>query len=347
MNLSEVKNNLLSVGPSPHINDRETVPKIMWSVVIALLPALLVAAYNFGWYALVVVGVCVLTAVITEAICNRMRGVPLTIGDGSAVVTGMLLAYCLPPNVPIYVPIIGSIVAIGIAKEAFGGLGANIWNPALIGRAFLLAAYSSKIVMTKWPILKIPFVGYIRGADAITQATPCAVLKHSPMAFSEHYRLMELFQGTIPGSIGETSALALLIGAAFLIIKKYINWKLPVTYILTVMVAFIILPHAGMESVWQTGLTSYILKLSLAEALSGGLVIGAFFMATDMVTSPLTSKGQVVYGIGCGLLVAIIRFYGGYPEGVCYSILIMNTAVWAIDKLTMPKVFGALKKVPE
>ena len=340
---SQQENRTLFVGPSPHLRDAESVPRIMWSVVAALLPALIVAAYNFGWYAILVVAVSIIAAVGTEIACNKLRGVDLTIGDGSAVVTGMLLAYIIPPNVPLYIPIVGSIFAIGIAKEAFGGLGANIWNPALAGRAFLLAAYSGSIVMSKWPILKIPFTGFIGGADAVTMATPCAVLKNSPMVFSRYYSVLELFNGTHPGSLGETSALALLIGVAYLLIKKYINWRLPFAYILTVAIAVMIMPHANFPSLWEAGITWQLLHFALIHALSGGLIIGAFFMATDMVTSPLTSKGQIIYGVGCGVLVAIIRLYGGYPEGVCYSILIMNTAVWLIDMFTKPKRFGEVK----
>lgn len=320
----------------------------MWSVVAALVPALIVASIYFGYYAMEVVAVSIAAAVITEVIAQRIRGVPVTISDGSAVVTGMLLAFTLPPNVPLYMPAIGSAFAIAIAKHAFGGLGCNIWNPALAGRAFLLAAYSGSIVMTKWPILSRFFVGNITGVDAITKATPCAVLKASPLMFFEHYSLMDVFIGRIPGSLGETSALALIAGGLFLIIRGYVNWRLPISYILTVMVLAVLFPvedgQGGRILLWQnlsvTGGVEGIFRISLAHALSGGLMLGAFFMATDMVTSPLTSRGQAIFGAGCGVLVAIIRLYGGYPEGVCYSILIMNTAVWLIDRLTVPRFFG-------
>ena len=344
----------LVVGPAPHIATEDSIPRIMWSVVIALVPALIVVFLNFGWYAIAVVLSSTLAAVITEALIQRLRGVPVTVSDGSAVVTGVLLAMTLPPNVPIYVPAVGSIFAIAIAKHAFGGLGFNIWNPALAGRAFLLAAYSSDIVMTKWPMLRTVAVGNILGPDALTMATPCAVLKHAPTTFFSHYSLTELFWGMIPGSLGETSAFALIAGGIFLIVKKYVNWRLPLAYILSVAVFVLILPipdgHGGSVGIWNVAFwdnVPFFFKLAIANILSGGLMLGAFFMATDMVTSPLTSKGQVIFGIGCGALVAVIRLYGGYPEGVCYSILIMNTAVWLIDRLTVPRFFGVKRDEPK
>lgn len=341
---------LLMTAP-PHIHGPDTIPKIMWSVVLALTPALFASLVFFGWYAGLVILVCVASSVATEFIIQRFRHIPSTALDGSAVVTGILLAFTLPPNVPLYIPAIGGAFAIGIVKHAFGGLGCNIWNPALAARAFLLASYSGFIVMSKWPVLGIPFTGDIRGPDAITKATPCAVLKNTPLAILNNYSIKELFIGNIPGSIGETSALALLIGAAYLIYKGYINWRLPISYILAVAVFTFIFPvsdgFGGRIHFWDASFwvepTEVFLRM-LAQILSGGLILGAFFMATDMVTSPLTSKGQVIFGAGCGLLVALIRVYGGYPEGVCYSILIMNTLVWVIDKKTRPRFFGSLPR---
>lgn len=344
--MSELFPNRLTVGPAPHLQTSDSIPKIMWSVVAALVPALIAAVLYFGWYAALVTAVAIFFALATEYVCQKWRGVPITLSDGSAVVTGMLLAFILPPNVPLYLPAIGSIFAIAIAKHAFGGLGCNIWNPALAARAFLLAAYSGFVVMTEWPVLKSFARGSIRGIDAITKATPLAVLKDHPFEFFKSYSLMELFTGNHPGSIGETSVVALLVGAIFLIVKKYINWRLPLAYILTVGIAVILLPVSIDKTIigfWQPSFwadPTAVFMRSLAHILSGGLIIGAFFMATDMVTSPLTSKGQVWFGMGCGILVAIIRLYGGYPEGVCYSILIMNTVVWVIDKYTKPKLFG-------
>jgi electron transport complex protein RnfD len=343
-------NNKLVVGPAPHLGTKDSIPRIMWSVVACLMPAMVVGALNFGWYAIVVAAVSIISALATEAAIQRFRGVPVTISDGSAFVTGLLLAMCLPPNVPIYIPVVGSVFAVAVVKHAFGGLGFNIWNPALSGRAFLLAAYSGAIVMAKWPILEHAFSGSILGIDAVTRATPCAIMKTAPLSFFKYYSLGELFVGNVPGCIGETSALALLIGAAYLMLKKYINWRLPLAFILTVMVLTVVLPvsngEGGYHTIWGGGYwanADFLFYRAIAEALSGGLVLGAFFMASDMVTSPLTSKGQVFYGIGCGVLTAVIRLYGGYPEGVCYSILIMNTAVWLIDRLTVPRFFGEMK----
>jgi len=338
--------NKLIVSTSPHIGTDDSVPHIMWSVAAALVPALVVAAIVFGYYALCVVSVSVITAILTEAAVQKWRRVPITIGDGSAVVTGVLLAYTLPPNIPLYMPILGSAFAVGIAKHAFGGLGFNIWNPALAGRAFLLAAYSGNMVMTKWPILKGGFLKSIAGADAVTQATPCAVLKAAPFQFFHHYNFVDLIFGNIPGSLGETSAIALILGGAYLMWKGYVNWRLPFSYIATVMVFCLVLPMAasGVPYILSHGVSVVgAAEFAAAHALSGGLMLGAFFMATDMVTSPLTSKGQIIFGIGCGALVALIRFYGGYPEGVCYSILIMNTLVWLIDRYTVPRYFGAVR----
>lgn len=337
----------LKVGPSPHIRSGDDISKIMWSVVISLLPAFGGVLYYFGWYAGLIVLVSVLSAVATEYVCERIRGVPITVSDGSAVVTGVLLAFVLPPNVPIYIPILGGIFAIAVAKHAFGGLGCNIWNPALAARAFLLASYPGYIVMSKWPILNKFLFGNINSSvDITTSATPLYILKNAPTEFQKIYSIKDLILGSVPGSLGETSALLLTIGAAYLIIKKYVNWRLPIAYILTVALLAVFLPYKSGGSLigfWQPSFFSNpsgLLFRAVSHVFSGGLILGAFFMATDMVTSPLTSKGQVVFGIGCGILTAIIRLYGGYPEGVCYSILIMNTFVWVIDRYTRPRLFG-------
>lgn len=345
--MSSLFPNKLVVGPAPHLKTADSIPKIMWGVNLALLPALIASVAYFGWYAAEVTAVAVIFAVLTEVVCQKWRALPVTISDGSAVVTGLLLAFVLPPNVPLYLPAIGSIFAVAIVKHAFGGLGCNIWNPALSARAFLLAAYSGLVVMSEWPILNKAFTGSIRGLDAITMATPLAVLKTKPLEFFQDYSLSQLFMGSHPGSLGETSVLALLIGAAFLIYKKYINWRLPLAFIVTVGIAVILFPISTKEGILGFWQTSYwvepmaVFSRSIAHVVSGGLILGAFFMATDMVTSPLTTKGQVYFGIGCGLLVAVIRLYGGYPEGVCYSILLMNTAVWVFDKYCKPKLFGS------
>lgn len=346
--MSEPVQTRLTIGPAPHIRSDVSIPKIMWSVNLALLPALFAAIMFFGWYAGAVTAVSVIFALIAEYVCQKIRGIPVTVFDGSAVVTGILLAFVLPPNIPLYIPAIGAVFAIAIVKHAFGGLGCNIWNPALAARAFLLAAYSGNIVMSKWPILNKIFTGVVTSnVDAITKATPLYVLKNTPREFAKEYSLVQLLTGSTPGSIGETSAIALLIGAVFLIAKKYVNWRLPLAYILSLAIFVILLPVKGdggaLVGFWQASFwvpLEAVIEGVLAHIFSGGLILGAFFMATDMVTSPLTSRGQVIFGIGCGVITAIIRLYGGYPEGVCYSILIMNTVVWVIDKYTKPRLFG-------
>jgi len=351
---TEAPERTLLVGSSPHIRAPEDVPRIMWTVAAALAPAGLVAAYAFGYRALLVVLVSTAFAVGTEWLIQRLRRVPITIGDGSAAVAGILVAYCLPPTVPLYVAALGSIFAIAIAKHTFGGLGMNIWNPALAARAFLLASFSTAIVMPKWAILQSkPFIGsildsFVEGGggaapfDAITRATPLELLKAAPETFASQYGILDLVLGVIPGSLGETSALALLAGGAYLIARGIIDWRMPASFIATVAVLVAILPHplgegagAG-HSGWFAGL-----PIVPAHLFSGGLFLGAFFMATDMVTSPITGRGQIIFGAGCGVLTAVIRLLGGFPEGVCYSILIMNTLVPAIDGWTRPRKFGA------
>lgn len=337
--------NRLTVGPSPHIHGEDTIARIMWSVAVALIPAFMMGVANFGLYAALIVIVSIVAALATEHLINRIRGLPSAIGDGSACVTAILLAFTLPPNVPLYVPAIGAIFAIGIVKQAFGGLGCNIWNPALAARVFLMVSYPSLFFMPKWPENSSIF-GSVFSVDAVTRATPCSIFKYHHADFFSHYSIKELFIGSVPGSIGETSAAALLIGAIFLMTRRYINWRLPLALVSTVFVAALLLPIPEFMP-WRGGLIDapmLTLKFALAYILSGGLLLGALFMATDMVTSPLTAKGQWIYGIGCGLLTAIIRFYGGYPEGVCYAILIMNTFVWFIDKHSMPRRYGVARK---
>jgi electron transport complex protein RnfD len=253
----------------------------------------------------------VLSAVLTEGIIQKFLKKPLTILDGSAVITGLLLGLILPPTVPIWIPISGAVFAIAIGKHVFGGLGFNIFNPALVGRAFLVASWP--LLMTKWI-----------SPDGITGATPLGILKLEGIKAVGY---SQLFFGNISGSIGETSALALLIGALFLFYKKIISWRIPSIYIGTVFL-----------------LTLIFGKDPLFYILSGGLFIGAFFMATDYVTSPITKNGKLIFGFGCGLLTVIIRLYSGLPEGVMYSILLMNALTPLIDRYTAPKPFGFVKK---
>lgn len=322
--------NRLVVSTSPHIYTAEDIPTIMWHVNLALIPTGIVGLIVFGYYCLFVIAISVGTAVITEAVIQMLRGQKITIGDGSAVVAGLLLAFILPPAVPWYVPMVGSFFAIAIAKHTFGGLGNNIWNPALAARAFLQMAYPTQI-NTGWMLFKEPGVGLLHDirVDAITSATP--LFKE---AGGSAYSYISLFLGNVSGCIGETSVIALLIGGIYLIYKGYIDWKVPAFYIGTVFVMVMILP-VKISTTWA--------KDPIYHVLAGGLMIGAFFMATDMVTTPLTKRGLIVFAVGAGILTTLIRFYTGYPEGVCYAILLMNTATPLIDRWTKPKLYGTKK----
>lgn len=337
------RDNTFIVSTSPHIRDIESIPRIMWAVVLALIPAGIAGICTFGYYCIYVVFLSCLTAVITETFILLLRKLPVvsTVKDGSAVVTGILLAYTLPPGVPWYIPVVGSFFAIAIAKHAFGGLGNNIWNPALAARAFLQVAYPATI-NSDWRILtqhgiskfvhnitKVDIEGKL--VDAVTRATPLA-----KEAGAETYHLGQLLIGNIPGCIGETSVVALVLGGAYLIYKRYVTWHVPACYIATVFIMVLILPPQ-IATPWANNPFYHI--------FAGGLLLGAFFMATDMVTSPLTKLGLIVFAVGTGVLTVLIRFYSGYPEGVCYSILLMNTATPLIDRFTKPRLYGArLKK---
>ena len=325
--------NVLVVSSSPHIRAHESVSRIMWDVNLALLPAAIVGVYLFGLPALTTIVLSVLSTIVSEAVLSRLFGRPLTLGDGSAVVTGMLLAFNLSPSVPWWLVVTGGFIAMLLGKHVYGGLGSNPFNPALVARVVLLVAWPS--FMTSFPA---PFGGS-RGVDAISTATPLNLLKQDitmglHLKNSANISLWNLFIGNIPGCIGEVSALALLLGAAYLLLRKVITWHIPVAYIGTVAV------FSGIY--WLIDPGSY--ASPAFHVLSGGLMLGALFMATDMVTSPVTRKGMLIFGVGCGLVTMIIRFYGGYPEGVSFSILIMNGLTPLIDKFTKPKVFGEVKK---
>ncbi len=303
------------VSVSPHIHKGETISRIMWLVVISLIPTGLAGVFIFGRNALWVVALSIISAVITEGILQFFTKRKVSILDGSAVITGLLLAYNLPPEVPFWLPVVGTCFSIAIGKLIFGGLGQNIFNPALVGRVFLMAS---------WPKYMTTFT---KSFDAITSATPLMLLKEGKL--SEHISYLDLFLGKRGGCIGEVCILALILGAAFLLFKGYISWHIPFTYIATVGVFTYIFGPVGLFSGnW------------LFHILSGGLILGAFFMATDYVTSPLTSKGQIIFGIGCGILTAVIRLWGGYPEGVSYAILMMNAATPLIDRFTKTRVYG-------
>ncbi len=316
--------NKLVVSGAPHIYSGESSARIMWTVFLSLLPAGIAAAAIFGPASLWVIAVSVATAVATEALIQRLRKTDITVFDGSAALSGLLLGYCLPPTVPLWLAAVGSFVAIAIGKQAFGGLGQNIFNPALVGRAFLLAAWPTP--MTTWAKLgqaRLPIASQGGQAfDAVTGATPLAG------AF-EGVSYWDLLAGNRGGCIGEICTIALLAGALFLLILGIISWHIPVSFIATVGIF-----------TWIFGAEALFNGKWLFHILSGGLILGAFFMATDYVTSPLTNKGRLIFGFGCGLFTAIIRLWGGYPEGVCYAILLMNAAAPLIDRYTKPRRFG-------
>ena len=312
--------NQLLVSSSPHVRSEDTISRIMLDVVIALMPAAIAAVIFFRWNAIVIILASVLSAVITEALIQKLMKREITIGDWSAVITGMLLAFNLPPTVPLWIPIIGSAFAIAVVKQLFGGLGHNFMNPALAARAVLLAS---------WPVRMTTWI--TPGVDAVSTVTPLAILKETETA-GQLPELWDMIVGNIGGTIGETSALALLLGAAYLLYRGIINWKIPFTFIGTV--AFM---------TWMLGGEGFFTGNALYHIFAGGLILGAFFMATDYVSSPVTPKGQIIMGVGCGVLTSVIRIYGGYPEGVSYSILLMNVAAPLIDKLTMPRIFGEVK----
>lgn len=302
----------LTLSPAPHVKQSLTVQKIMLYVLLSLLPATIAGVYFFGIHALMVVLVSVASCVLTEFFLQKYSKRKIRVWDLSSAVTGLLLALVIPPGVPLWIPLIGGIFAITIVKEIFGGLGQNIFNPALASRAFLMASWPT--LMTTWLLV-----------DGTTGATPLGILKLEGInAAKQAVSYSNLFFGNVGGSLGETSVLALLIGAAFLFYKKIISWRIPTAYIGTVLIL------------------SLLFRLDmLFHLLSGGLIIGAFFMATDYTSSPVTKNGRLIFGFGCGLLTVLIRLYGGYPEGVCYSILIMNMLVPLIDRHTLPKPSGA------
>jgi len=313
-----------TVSIAPHIKSKNSTKKIMWTVIFSLIPAGAAGVFIFGIKALSIIVASVLAALITEVVILALRRKEITIWDGSAVLTGLLLAYNLPPNVPLWMPVVGSFFAIAIGKQIFGGLGHNIFNPALVGRAFL---------MVSWPVYMTTWQHPRWQVDAVTAATPLAAFKQNGLDFLKDVSHWDLFIGNKGGCLGEICIIALLLGAAYLFFKRYITWHIPITYILTVGIASWI--FNGQKGLFTGDILFFI--------LSGGLVLGAFFMATDYVTGPLSTKGKFIFAIGCGLLTFIIRRFSGYPEGVSYSILIMNAAVPIIDKYTHPKWFGWIK----
>lgn len=301
----------LTVTSSPHLREGDSVPKIMHTVNLTLIPAAIAAVYYFGLKALLIILTCIFTCVATEAVWQITRKKPVTIYDGSAILTGFLLAMTLPPRLPLWIAALGSVVAISLGKQIYGGLGLNPFNPAIVGRAFLLAAFGQQ--MTSWVGPK---------SDAISSATPLALMKlhHQPSNY------WDLFIGNTGGSLGETCAIALIIGGAILIFLGIVDYRIPVGYFGSVAIMSAIF---GQDPIFHL--------------LAGGLMLGGFYMLTDMVTSPVTRSGRWIFGIGAGVLLVIIRLWSGLPEGVLYSILLMNMTVPLLNRFTRPRVYGEVK----
>ena len=307
----------LAVSSSPHLRDNVTTRRIMQEVCLALAPAGIAAIVLFGASAATLIAVSVITAVLAEFCWNKLHKQKTTVGDWSAVVTGLLLAYNLPANAPVWIAVVGAIIAIILVKQMFGGIGSNFMNPALAARAILFVSWSS--LMTSYPATQFM-------TDVTSSATPLNLLGKGTV---EGVNLMDLFLGNVPGVLGETCKLALLLGGVYLILRGIVDWKIPVTFIATVFVCYLVKDGA---------------EMALYQILSGGLFLGAFFMATDYATSPVTNVGRVIMGVGCGLFLFVIRAYASYPEGCSFAILLMNVATPLIDKYTMPKAFGEVKK---
>ncbi|MDD3346354.1 RnfABCDGE type electron transport complex subunit D [Oscillibacter sp.] len=330
--MTDYKNLKLIATSSPHIRGAETTRSIMLDVIIAMVPALVWAVIIFGVKALTLTVVSALGCMFWEWLYRTLMKKPQSIDDLSAVVTGMLLSFVCPATTPYWMILIGDFFAIIVVKQLFGGIGKNFVNPALAGRAFLLGSYAS--VMTTWidpAVNKAPLFGST--ADIVTTATPLLYMKGGDMeTLTGTYSVMDMFLGKTGGSLGEISAVLLIVGGAYLIFRKVINWQTPVSYIATVAVLSFLFPKAGTGLEWM-----------LYSIFGGGLMLGAFFMATDYATSPVTKKGQLIFGIGCGLFTVLIRYFGAYNEGVCYSIMVMNLCVALIDKYTKPTRFGVVK----
>lgn len=303
--------NLLNISSSPHVRDDSSTKSIMWDVFLALMPATLFGIWNFGVKAAVLIVACIATCVLSEYIWQKAMKLPLTVSDGSAALTGLLLALNLSSTFPVWMAILGSVFAIIIVKQLFGGLGQNFMNPALGARCFLMVSFAGQMTSFTY--------------DGVTGATPLAMIKNG----SGDPRLLDMFFGTIGGTIGETSTIALLIGAAYLLIRKVISWKIPVCYIVAFAIFAVLFSGNGFDMM-------YLAK----EICGGGLILGAFFMATDYVTSPITPKGQIVFGILLGILTGVFRIFGASAEGVSYAIIICNLLVPLIERMTIPVPFG-------
>ncbi len=314
----ELKLNNLAVTAAPHIEVNDHIVRRMWWTFFALVPAGVAGVYIFGWGSFYIICVSIITALITEWLFQGLQGKKPTVLDGSCLITGLLLAYNLPPGAPLWLAAAGSFFSVAVAKQLFGGLGFNIFNPALAGRAFLMASWPKH--MTSWMNPRWQ-------ADAVTTATPLGIIKEKLTSTLPGY--WDLFIGNHAGCIGEVCVLALVLGGIYLIAKQYISWQIPVSFIATL----------GLFS-WIFGARGFFQGDFLFSILAGGIVLGAFFMATDYVTAPLTKKGKFIFGVGCGFLTFVIRKWGGYPEGVSYAILMMNAATPIIDRFSRPKKYG-------
>lgn len=336
----ELNRPLLNISVSPHIRHSISVPSVMMNVVFALIPAFIASVYFFGTKAITLTAVSIISALLTEwLIVKFIFKRPSTLGDFSALVTGILFAFNLPPDLPLWMAALGAVFSIAVVKWTFGGLGNNFINPALAGRAFLLASYP--VEMTRFAVTRF---GNINGLpDGISSATPLAAIKDAMRtgsfeALDYQDALQDLFFGNVGGCIGETSAIALILGAIFLMYKHIIGFRVPLTFIGTVFILFWIFNGNTSDL-----LSTEAVTVGTFHILAGGLMLGALFMATDMVTSPITPLGKTIFGVGCGALTFIIRKFGGYPEGVSYSILLMNLVVPLIDRYTRPKIYGKVK----
>ncbi len=329
MNTDYTKNPL-TVTSAPHLKNPETTLTIMLDVIIALIPATAWGVYVFGWRALAIILASVISAVLGEALFQFFNNMPVTVKDGSAVVTGLLLALCLPVSVPLWIPVVGSLFAIIIAKQLFGGIGKNVVNPAIAARVFLFLAWPKQMSLYTQPYTKLPIFSNVKTTELISAATPLAALNNGQAPADS---IFDTILGNIGGSIGEVSSLLLLVGGIYLLIKRTIKWHIPVSYIGTVALLAFLFPQIDAT-----------VSFAVFEIFSGGLILGAFYMATDYVTSPVTNIGRIIYGVGCGVLTIVIRYFGQYPEGVSFAIMIMNLLVWYLDMYTRPSKFGGVEK---
>lgn len=333
MNNNLEKKPFLTMTASPHAKSPVTTTTIMGDVLLALLPALLWSAYIFGLRAIVVTVISVLSCIVFESLYALIMKRKVPVGDLSATVTGVLLAMTLPVSVPLWLPVIGAFFAIVIVKQLYGGIGKNIVNPALASRVFLFIAFPTELTtFTSAYVHLPPFKVNVNNiaTDAVSGATPLVSLKNGVIPADD---ITNTFLGSISGTIGEISASLLILGGIYLLFKKIITWHIPVTYILTVALISFIFPMGNMSGI----------NFMLYQLFSGGLMIGAIFMATDYTTSPVTKYGRIIYGVGCGLITVFIRYFGGYPEGVSFAILIMNLFTLALDKATKPRHFGGVR----